>query len=60
MIISENQLLMLYQIAQDSLNSADHAYKITEDSRLRLINDILAQQSNKLFDVNDENKENAT
>lgn len=63
MIISEQQLLKLCQIALDSLHFSDEghvSFRIDDDGRAQLINDIVDQQSTKLFSVINGNKEDAT
>lgn len=56
MIISEKQILALFQILRDSFLSMDMGKcSISFESRSTLYNTILNQQSEKLIEVKDDN-----
>ena len=53
MKISEKQLLMLMDIAKDSLRIAGVFGGYEPQTRLQLVNDLINQQSNDLTEVDD-------
>ena len=53
MKISEKQLLMLMDIAKDSLRIAGVFGGYEPQTRLQLVNDLINQQSNELREVED-------
>lgn len=53
MKISEKQLLILWDICTDTLRICGIVGGYDEESRIRLVNEILNQQNNTLIDVND-------
>jgi len=58
MKISSHQALLLYQILYDTLRIHGLIGGLDPDARLKLLNDILSQQSCKLIDLeNEETKE---
>jgi hypothetical protein len=54
MKVSEKQLLMLLDIAKDSLRIAGFFGGYDPQTRLQLVNDLINQQSNKLKEVDEE------
>jgi hypothetical protein len=57
MKISERQAHMLLRILYESCTMIGHFAGFNQDQRLRLFNDIMAQQSNKPVEL-DKDKEN--
>jgi hypothetical protein len=55
MKISEKQLLMLMDIAKDTLKIVNVLGGYDLQTRLQLVNDLINQQSNDLKEVNHEN-----
>ncbi len=54
MKISEKQLLMLLQIAVDSVKADDGHFRYSEDHRNDLVTNIMAQQSTELVDIEED------
>lgn len=51
MIISEKQLLFLYQVLKDSIGIHGSCFGYDSDTRLKILNEIFNQQSEKLREV---------
>ena len=54
MKVSEKQLLMLLDIAKDSLRISGLFGGYDPQTRLQLVNDLINQQSNKLKDIDED------
>lgn len=55
MKITEKQLYVLYETTKESLRIASPAYfSFSHETRLKIVNEVLSQMSEKLMDVENE------